>query len=94
MQKTIKTRLGRVLEMPSDEEDAVITAAALSDPDNPPLSREQLTQFKRKPGRPAGSYKVPVSIRIDVDVLEAFKSGGEGWQTRMNAVLRDWVLHH
>jgi uncharacterized protein (DUF4415 family) len=29
-----------------------------------------------------------VSLRIDADVLEWFKSQGEGYQTRMNAVLR------
>lgn len=32
--------------------------------------------------------KASVSLRIDADVLEWFKSGGSGYQTRMNAVLR------
>jgi uncharacterized protein (DUF4415 family) len=32
--------------------------------------------------------KASVSLRIDADVLEWFKSGGAGYQTRMNAVLR------
>jgi uncharacterized protein (DUF4415 family) len=32
--------------------------------------------------------KVPVTLRIDPDVLEWFKHEGEGYQTRMNAVLR------
>ena len=51
MQQTIKTRSGRVLVLPAEEEDAAINAAALGDPDNPPLTAEQLAQFKRKPGR-------------------------------------------
>jgi uncharacterized protein (DUF4415 family) len=93
MQKTIKTKSGRVLVMPSDEEDAAITAAALSDPDNQPLTAEQISQFKRR-GRPVGSNKTKVNLRLDVDILEAFKSGGDGWQTRINAALRDWVQHH
>ena len=93
MLKTIKTRSGRVLVMPSDKEDAAITAAALSDPDNQPLTAEQLGQFKRR-GRPVGSNKAKVNLRLDVDILEAFKSGGDGWQTRINAALRDWVQHH
>ena len=93
MLKTIKTRSGRVLALPSDDEDAAITAAALSDPDNQPLTAEQLGQFKRR-GRPVGSNKAKVNLRIDVDILEASKSGGEGWQTRINAALRDWVQHH
>ena len=32
--------------------------------------------------------KTSVSLRIDADVLEWFKLGGTGYQTRMNAVLR------
>lgn len=32
--------------------------------------------------------KASVSLRIDADVLEWFKLGGTGYQTRINAVLR------
>lgn len=32
--------------------------------------------------------KVPVSIRVDADVIEYFRGTGRGWQTRVNAVLR------
>lgn len=32
--------------------------------------------------------KASVSLRIDADVLEWFKSQGSGYQTRINAVLR------
>jgi uncharacterized protein (DUF4415 family) len=32
--------------------------------------------------------KTSISLRIDLDVLEWFKSQGAGYQTRMNAVLR------
>lgn len=47
----------------------------------------------RKRGRPAGSAspasKRQVSLRIDPDVLDAYKAEGPGWQTRMNDALRD-----
>jgi uncharacterized protein (DUF4415 family) len=33
-------------------------------------------------------HKVPISIRIDADLLAFFRAQGAGWQTRMNAVLR------
>jgi len=33
-------------------------------------------------------------MRLDSDVVAAFKATGEGWQTRINAVLREWVLSH
>lgn len=49
----------------------------------------------RKPGRPVGSVasvvKTPVKLRLDPDVLAAFKATGRGWQTRMNALLRQAV---
>ena len=32
--------------------------------------------------------KVPVSIRLDREVVEKFRATGPGWQTRINAVLR------
>jgi uncharacterized protein (DUF4415 family) len=45
-------------------------------------------------GRPAGSNKVSTTIRFDADVLEAFRAMGKGWQSKMNAVLRDYVEKH
>lgn len=84
----------KTLIRPTDAEDAAINAAALSDPDNQPLTAEQLAQFKRKPGRPAGSSKELVSLRLDAEVLETFRSTGSGWQTRINEVLKDWAKHH
>ena len=35
--------------------------------------------------------KKTVSVRLDMDVLEAFKAGGKGYQTRINAALRKAV---
>lgn len=40
-------------------------------------------------GRPKLTHpKVAVSLRIDADVIEAFKASGQGWQSRMNDALR------
>lgn len=36
--------------------------------------------------------KKAVSVRLDSDVLEFFKAEGRGYQTRMNAVLRSYML--
>ncbi len=41
---------------------------------------------QRGPGR--RPRKVPVTLRLDADVVDAFKADGEGWQTRMNDALR------
>ena len=35
--------------------------------------------------------KVPVSIRLDADLIEHFRSSGRGWQTRINAILRAYT---
>lgn len=39
-------------------------------------------------GRPPGSKKTQVSLRVDTDVIAAFRAQGPGWQSRMNAALR------
>jgi uncharacterized protein (DUF4415 family) len=46
--------------------------------------------LKRGRGRPPKSdRKVNQTLRLDADVLEAYKQGGSGWQTRINEVLRE-----
>lgn len=51
--------------------------------------------LKPKRGRPAlATPKEHVNIRLDADVLDAFKDTGAGWQTRMNNALRDWLKTH
>ena len=75
--------------IPTPEEDAGITAAALADPDNPPLDDEFFRRARR--GRPPmlpSRRKKQVTINLDPDVVEAAKAGGAGWQTRIDAALR------
>ncbi len=51
--------------------------------------------LKPKGGRPRSeSPKVFTGIRLDADVLAAFKSTGKGWQTRMNDALKEWLREH
>ncbi|HZX71557.1 MAG TPA: BrnA antitoxin family protein [Rhodanobacter sp.] len=38
--------------------------------------------------------KAQVTLRIDQDVLDYFKEGGKGYQTRINEVLRSFVVAH
>lgn len=91
----MSTRLKMGIEIPTAEEDAAITAAALGDPDNPPLTGAELIQFKRQVGHPKMSLtKVSTTVRFDADVITAFRATGEGWQTRMNDALRDWLKSH
>lgn len=48
--------------------------------------------MKPPPGRPKSeSPKVSVHIRLDADIVEHFKHGGRGWQTRINGALGELV---
>ena len=45
-------------------------------------------------GRPRVSVKRPtLNMRVDAEVLEAFKATGAGWQTRINALLGKLVAN-
>ncbi len=85
-----KSDLGRVKKMvqsgiePADDEDSPNAAVLL---------RAEIE--KRRRGRPiSDSKKVQVSIRYRREVLDYFKSTGEGWQVRMDEALADWVKTH
>jgi len=39
-------------------------------------------------GRPPGSAKRLVSLRLDQAVIDHFRAGGPGWQSRLNEALR------
>jgi len=69
------------------------------DEDERPLSKEEMREgmaaIAKKRGRPSGSgIKDQVALRVDRDVLAAFRATGPGWQTRMNDALRDWLSTH
>ena len=56
---------------------------------------EALVALKRPRGRPkAEATKVFTAIRLDADLLSAFKATGKGWQTRVNAALRQYIHEH
>jgi uncharacterized protein (DUF4415 family) len=57
-------------------------------PEHPELDVKQIAQAIVRKGLKPVPPKASVSLRIDVDVLDWFKSRGRGYQTRINAVLR------
>ena len=86
------------VRMSSVQEDKAITAAARSDPHAQPLTPTQLqamVPLKSLRGRPKSENKKQlVSVRYSPEVLAYFKSTGEGWQSRMDSVLRQYVASH
>ena len=68
-----------------------------NDPDDAPaLDRTWFEEAEIKDGdkvirrgRPrSDNTKIAVSLRLDAQVLDWFKKSGNGWQTRMNEILR------
>jgi len=92
----------------SDAEEARIQKLIAGDPDAPEATDAQMAEAKPFPDafpslaeqmrRHAGGRTrsanptVPVTIRLDRDVVARFKAEGPGWQSRMNAVLRGAIL--
>ena len=78
--------------------------ARVEDPDTPydPNDPAAVAEFwkgatvrrpgQRGPGRKA--KKILLSVRYSREVVEYFKSTGEGWQTRMDEALKEWVNSH
>jgi uncharacterized protein (DUF4415 family) len=63
--------------------------------DCPVLTEEQMKEFKPSHLRNMANYKPikkTVNVRLDADVIEWLQSGGRGYQTRMNAILREAMV--
>ena len=83
--------------LPTPEEDAAITAAAMADPDAVPLTDEEWKRAKpaARRGRPfAAVTKERITIRLSPEVVRQFRATGDGWQTRVDAALKDWLKTH
>jgi uncharacterized protein (DUF4415 family) len=77
-----------------------------ADPDNPPLTDEQLKQFRRayyvkgekvwEDEKTIGEWlaergKLPTIVPVDEDIAEWFKAQGKDYQARINAALRNYI---
>ena len=81
----------------------------VEDEDNPPLTEEELSQFKRtfyvkgekvwEDSKTISEWsaergKLPTIVPVDSDIAEWFKAQEQDYQARINAVLRDYVDTH
>jgi uncharacterized protein (DUF4415 family) len=93
----------RSLAQISDEEDRKLTRAAAADPDNPIIDERIFARMRpaaeiapeivrRARGQRGPQKSKPVktliSLRLDPDVVQHFRRGGRGWQSRINQALR------
>jgi uncharacterized protein (DUF4415 family) len=75
------------------------------DDENPELTEEWFKQAVRFADLPESlqaklrSLKKPpakerITIRLSPDVVSPFRATGAGWQTRLDAALKDWLKTH
>jgi uncharacterized protein (DUF4415 family) len=88
----------------SDAEERRIQAGIAADPDNPEWTAQDfqkakpfakmfpaLARDRRVRGPQKSPTKIAVSLRLTREVVERFKAGGPGWQTRIDEALRKAV---
>lgn len=91
----VKSKSGRIFDVPTPEEDAIINAGIAIDPDTYELNDDEfqnLMHFESLQLTPTTS-KVPITIDFDVDVVTALKAFGDNWQAQINVIIRDWLKH-
>ena len=90
MRKTVSYTLDTLPPVTEERRVELARLAALTDDqidlsDIPELTDEQLADFYRP-------IKRQITARLDADVLAWLKAGGQGYQTRMNTILRRAML--
>lgn len=78
----------------------------LIDEENPEWTDEMVKQSVRFSGLPdalqaklrgrpkAAVTKERITIRLSQEVVEQFRASGDGWQTRMDSALKEWLKTH
>jgi len=85
MKKVPDPKASRALRAEAERLAATMAAPDTSEiPDTADLSGGERGRFWRP-------VKRQVTLRLDADLLDFFARDGTGYQTRLNAALRDWV---
>lgn len=93
--KTKARRLDELSDLTEEQRARLARVAAMSDAeidtgDIPELTEAELAEMER--GRFWRPVKAQVTTRIDADVLAWLKASGKGYQSRINAILREAML--
>ena len=100
-----KSKAKRKLIYPTPEEEERINAGIAADPDTWELSKKDFERmrpaaeahpeiveaYRRSRGKQRAPTKIATSIRLSVNVLEAYKQSGPGWQSRIDEDLQEIV---
>lgn len=80
--------------IPTSVEDAAINTGIAADRDTHEISATEFTKL-RHVGRPlAEETKDRITIRLSREVTSYFRATGKGWQTRMDAALKEYIASH
>ena len=90
------SKSGRKLILNTPEEEATIARGIADDPDAYEPSDEEFSKLRpARIGRPKAKVtKERITIRLSPDVITVFRATGDGWQTRIDTALRDWLKDH
>ena len=87
--------MANVRKLTAEEQSALDALASMPDSE---IDTSDMPEVRDWSGAVRGALYRPVkrltSLRLDVDLLEWFKRDGEGYQTRINAALREYVERH
>jgi uncharacterized protein (DUF4415 family) len=87
--------MAKTRKLTAEERSALEAVAATPDSEIDTTDMPEVTDWS---AAVRGALYRPVkrltSLRLDADLLEWFKRGGEGYQTRINAALREYVERH
>ena len=88
----VKSKSGRVFDIPNEEETKKIQQGIALDPNTCTLD-----EFKkmRPIGRPkAAVTKERVTIRLSPEITAYFRATGKGWQARVDEALKEYMEMH
>ncbi len=81
----------------SDQNDFEWTAAeikASNKINSLPKSLQEKLASRKTRGPQTKPKKISTTIRLSSDVVESFKATGDGWQTRIDLALKQWLQEH
>lgn len=85
--KPLTDESGEVRELMQNDYNDAKPFAAL-----PALLQSKLTSLRGRPK--AAVTKERISIRLSPEVVEKFRASGDGWQTRIDTALKEWLETH
>lgn len=89
--KSLTNKSGKVRELKTTDIRTMRTAKEVL----PAKLLEVLPKKKRgERGVQKHPKKIAVTLRYSPEVVEYFKATGEGWQTRMDNILKEWIKKH